>query len=70
MKKTTTNRRTQTVEQLEAAWLEQKRALAQYRLERALGQLAKPHQIREARREVARILTQIGERRRHAEGTS
>jgi large subunit ribosomal protein L29 len=66
----TTNRRTQTVEQLQAAWLEQKRTLARLRLERGMGQLAKPHQIREARREAARILTLLGERRRQPEQAS
>ncbi|EQD54482.1 50S ribosomal protein L29 [mine drainage metagenome] len=66
----TTNRRTLTAEQLQAAWLEQKRALVKLRIERGVGQLAKPHQIRDARREVARILTLLGERRRLPERTS
>ncbi|MHB1544610.1 MAG: 50S ribosomal protein L29 [Gammaproteobacteria bacterium] len=66
----TTNRRTQTAEQLQAAWLEQKRTLARLRLERGMGQLAKPHEIRVARREVARILTLLSERHHLPEHTS
>ncbi len=66
----TSNWRSQTAEQLEAAWLEQKRTLAKLRLERGMGQLAKPHQFRDARREAARILTVLGERHRAGERPS
>lgn len=50
--------------------IELRRALFNLRLQKATGQLEKPHKLRETRRDIARVETILQQRRsRAAEGT-
>lgn len=48
-------------EELDREVLELRRALFNLRLQRATGALEKPHKLGETRRDLARVLTVIGE---------
>ncbi len=56
--------RRQSVAELEERVKTLKRQLFTFKVQHGQGQLAKPAQIRQARRDVARILTIISEKRR------
>lgn len=52
-------------EQIVARVSEAKRELMEFRFQAAIGQLSENHRVRDLRREVARLLTVLGERRRN-----
>lgn len=54
--------REKTVEELQRESRELRRALFNLRLQKAIGQLEKPHKLREARRDLARVLTVLRQR--------
>ncbi len=54
--------RQKTVEDLQKELLESLREQFNLRMQRATGQLSKPHLFREVRRNIARIKTIIGEK--------
>ncbi|MCS6877030.1 MAG: 50S ribosomal protein L29 [Geminicoccaceae bacterium] len=56
--------RAQTDEQLKGRLLELKREQFNLRFQKATGQLENTRRIREVRREIARVLTVLNERRR------
>lgn len=56
--------REKTRDELRAELLNLRREQFNLRMQRALGQLSKPHQIKDARRQVARIKMVLNEQRR------
>jgi large subunit ribosomal protein L29 len=54
--------RDKTVEELKRESHDLRRALFNLRLQKAIGQLEKPHKLREARRDLARVLTVLRQR--------
>ncbi len=56
--------RAQTDEQLKSKLLELKREQFNLRFQKATGQLENTRRIREVRRDIARVLTVLNERRR------
>ncbi len=58
--------RTQTDDQLRAKLLELKKEQFNLRFQKATGQLESTRRIREVRRDIARLLTVLNERRRKA----
>lgn len=59
--------REKTVEALRDERVELQRSLFNLRMQRATGQLTKPHQFKEARREIARINFVLDEKRKAGE---
>lgn len=60
--------RAQTDEQLKSKLLELKREQFNLRFQKATGQLENTRRIREVRRDIARVLTVLNERRRASGG--
>ncbi len=58
--------RAQTDDQLGARLLDLKKEQFNLRFQKATGQLENTRRVREVRREIARLLTIVGERRRAA----
>ena len=58
--------RTQTDDQLRARLLDLKKEQFNLRFQKATGQLENTRRVREVRREIARVLTVMNERRRAA----
>lgn len=56
--------REKPTDELHAELLNLRREQFNLRMQRALGQLSKPHQIKDARRQVARIKMILNEQRR------
>jgi large subunit ribosomal protein L29 len=56
--------REKTRDELRAELLNLRREQFNLRMQRALGQLSKPHQMKDARRQVARIKMILNEQRR------
>ncbi len=56
--------REKTADDLRAELLNIRREQFNLRMQRALGQLAKPHQMKDARRQVARIKMLLNEQRK------
>ena len=54
--------RDKSVEELQRESHDLRRALFNLRLQKAIGQLEKPHKLREARRDLARVLTVLRQR--------
>ena len=54
--------RDKSVDELRNEKLDLQRGLFNLRMQRATGQLAKPHQFNESRKEIARINTVLGEK--------
>ncbi|RMG48150.1 MAG: 50S ribosomal protein L29 [Acidobacteria bacterium] len=59
--------REMTDDELRAEETELRRALFNLRLKKAVGQLEKPHQLKETKRDLARVLGLLKERQRAAE---
>ncbi len=59
-----TQLRDMSIEELQKEVLELKKALFNLRLQKAIGQLEKPHKLRETRKDLARALTVLRERER------
>ncbi len=57
-----TQLRDKSVNELKEEKLQLQRGLFNLRMQRATGQLAKPHQFNESRKEIARINTVLGEK--------
>ena len=57
-------------EELRGVTREQQQALFKLRMQHAVGQLPKTHEIRDTRRRIARALTRLGESRRGQEDRS
>lgn len=55
-----------TVEELRDELHRLKEELFQLRLEKARGSLGQPHRFKQIRREIARVLTVLREKERHA----
>jgi len=62
--------REHTVLELQQRLAERQRELLQLRAQQAMGQLDNPHRLRLVRKEIARLLTVLGQKRRRAEGES
>ncbi len=56
--------RQKTADELRAELLDLRREQFNLRMQRALGQLAKPHQMKNVRRQVARIKMVLNEQRK------
>ena len=56
--------RDMSIEELKKEVLELKKALFNLRLQKAIGQLEKPHKLGETRKDLARALTVLRERER------
>ncbi len=54
--------RAQTDEELRSKLLELHKEQFNFRMQRATGQLSKPHQLRSLRKDIARVHTVLGER--------
>ncbi len=62
--------RDQHIGELEHRLEERERELLQLRAQQATGQLDNPHRLRLVRKEIARIITVLEQKRRQAEGES
>jgi large subunit ribosomal protein L29 len=60
--------RSKTVDELRAELLEIRKEQFNLRMQNASGQTVRPHQFKEARRNVARIKTILNERLRETQG--
>lgn len=62
--------RAMTVQELRDQETELAERLFSYRLQRVTGQLEKPSKVREAKRDLARVLTVLNEKQREASGAT